>query len=256
MNETKSYRKIVVRLIIFAIALVAILGVFYLVAHLLGWTQMTKEEIQDLLASTGATAPLIFIAMSFLQVTLIPIPSNITILVGSYLFGVWKSFLYSYIGIMAGSLFAFFLGKTLGKPFVHWVFGSKEESEKYMQRLKDKETVVLFFMFLLPIFPDDALCALAGILPIGWTKFICMQLITRVTTICGTLFFMSGEIIPYNGWGLAVLLTVAIISLLAFIICYKHADTINKTFDTWINKLTQKLRKETKNSSAEEEINP
>ncbi len=238
---------------VLAIALIGILGIFYLVAYLLGWTNLSQEELQNLLASTGATAPLIFIAMSFLQVTFIPIPSNITILVGGYLFGFWKSFVYSYIGIIAGSLFAFFLGKVLGKPFVYWVFGSKEDSERYMERLKDKETVVLFFMFLLPVFPDDALCALAGILPIGWSKFIFMQLTTRITTIAGTLFFMSGEIIPYNGWGLAIIIAVVTFSALAFVYAFKHADKINAAFDTCMSKLAEKLRKKSAKPSLKED---
>ncbi len=240
MNENKISKKTILRLLFSLLVMVAILGAFYLVAYLLGWTKLTKEELQTFLSAKGAIAPLIFIGISFLQVTFIPIPSAATIIAGSYLFGFWQCFLYSYIGIVAGSLFAFFLGKLLGRPFVYWACGSKEEAEGYMQRLKGKETVVLFFMFLLPAFPDDALCALAGILPITWLQFIFIQLITRVTSILGTLLFMSGEIIPYGGWGLAVIIVVAVLSVVAFILCFKNAEKINAAFDKFMDKLTKK----------------
>ncbi len=260
MSEKKLNKKVVLRLL-FSLAIIALfLGAFYLVAYLLGWTKLTKEELQAFLVSKGAIAPLIFIAISFLQVTFIPIPSAVTIVAGSYMFGFWQSFLYSYIGIILGSLLAFFLGKFIGRPFINWAFGGKEETDNYMKRLKGKESVVMFFMFLLPVFPDDALCALAGILPIGWFKFIFMQLTTRVTSILGTLLFMSGEIIPYSGWGLAVIIVVAVLSIIAFIFCFKYADKINAAFDKAMDKLAGAFRKkkpvDAKNSASEDAEQP
>lgn len=240
MNENKINKKTILRLLLSILVIAALLGVFYLIAYLFGWTKLTKEELQSFLSSKGAIAPLIFIGISFLQVTFIPVPSAVTIIAGNYLFGFWKSFLYSYIGIVCGSLFAFLLGKLLGKPFVNWAFGGKDEAEHYLKRLKGKETVVLFFMFLLPAFPDDALCALAGILPISWFKFTFIQLTTRITSILGTLIFMSGEIIPYGGWGVIVIIIVAILSIAAFLICFKNAEKINATFDKLMDKLTHK----------------
>ncbi len=243
MSQNKLNKKTIFRLLFSLLVIVLILGAFYLVAYLLGWTKLSREELQAFLASNGALAPLIFIAMSFLQVTFIPIPSSVTIIVGSYMFGFWLSFLYSFIGIFAGSLFAFFLGKVCGRPFVNWAFGGKEEADSYIKRLKGKEKIVLFFMFLLPAFPDDALCTLAGILPITWFQFIAMQIITRVIGILGTLLFMSGEIIPYSGWGLALIIVVAVLSIIAFIICFKYADKINGWFDRAMNKLARKSTK-------------
>ncbi len=248
MNENKIKKKTIIRLTVSILALLGLIGLFYLIIYLLGWTDLTREEIQSFLSSTGAIAPLVFIGISFLQVTFIPIPSNITIIAGNYMFGVWRSFLYSYVGIVFGSLFAFFLGRILGRKFVDLAFGGKEESEKYIEKLKGKESVVLFFMFLLPAFPDDALCALAGILPISWTKFIFIQLTTRITSILGTLFFMSGEIIPYNALGIAIIILVAILSVIAFIISLKNAEKINKAFDEFTNKIAGKIRKNKKNN--------
>ena len=55
-----------------------------------------------------------------------------------------------------------------------------------------------------------------------------MQVIVRPIGIIATVFLMSGEIIPYEGWGLFVLGGLVILGIIAFIICFKNADKINK----------------------------
>ena len=70
----------------------------------------SAEKIKAFLTKYGAYAGLIFIVVQFLQVTIIPLPAAITTVAGVALFGVWKTLLYSSIGIISGSIFAFFLG--------------------------------------------------------------------------------------------------------------------------------------------------
>ena len=88
-----------------------------------------------------------FVLITFLQVTIIPIPSPITVLVGNYLFGFWGSFIYSYIGMMVGSIFAFFLGRWFGRRFINWLVTDKEVVDNYLNKIKVKGNVLLFFMF-------------------------------------------------------------------------------------------------------------
>ncbi len=202
-----------------------------------------REMVQKIIAEKGSYAPIIFILISFLQVTFIPIPGSVTIIAGSYLFGFFQSFIYSYIGMLIGSILAFYLGRIIGRPFVNWVVGDSLTVDKYLNRFKGKETILLFFMFLFPFFPDDLLCSLAGITPLSWGRFIIMQIITRATSILGTLIFMSGEIIPYNAWGITLLVILSIFALIAFIISYKNADKINEFIDKLALKITNKFKK-------------
>ena len=106
-------------------------------------------------------------------------------------------------------------------------------------------------MFLLPMFPDDALCAIAGITPITFSVFLIIQIITRITSIGATLFFMSGELIPYEGWGLILLALIAVLAIVAFIFAYKNADLINNKLIEFANKITPK-RKNSKNNKSPE----
>ena len=222
-----------------------IVGV-YLLFKRLGLIDLTREQMQEFISSAGVIAPLIFILLSFLQVTFVPIPGAITILAGNYLFGWALSFVYSYIGMFLGGLLAWWLGKIIGKPYLNWVAGSSEQADSWIKRLKGRETVFLFFAFLLPLFPDDLLCSVAGVLPIKFVTFLIMQVITRATSIGGTLIFMSGELLPYHGWGVWVLVFIFVICVVAFIICLKYADKLNALFDKSVNKIVSKLKRKNK----------
>ena len=230
--------KTVLRLIVSVLAIAALVLVGYLLYRHFGLDKITQEQIQDFIASTGAIAPIIFILLSFAQVTLIPIPGAITILAGNYLFGTLESFIYSYIGMLLGAMAAFILGRLIGRPFVNWIAGSKEEADKWVDKLKGREKVVMFFMFLLPLFPDDLLCAIAGMFKYSTLEFLVLQLITRATSIFGTLFFMSGEVIPHNAWGITLVAVLALIGVAAFTLSMKHYDKI----EAKINKIFSKKK--------------
>ena len=137
--ESIDKKKFIKKIVVSTIGLVSLFALIYFVLNIFGLTNISKEEMQEFISSTGAVAPLIYILVTFLQVTFIPIPSTVTIVVGSYLFGVGLAFIYSYIGMLIGSMLAYYLGKVLGRPFINWVSGSKEETDKWMSKLNGKE---------------------------------------------------------------------------------------------------------------------
>ena len=242
MDKKINKKQFFIKLFISIVILIAIVIFAYLILDHFNITSLSQEKVQEIVSSYGIWGPLVFIILSFLQVTLLPIPGAVTIIAGNFLFNPFLSFLYSFIGIFLGSIVSFILGRKLGRKFVNWIVGDKEIVDYYLNKLKGRETIILFFMFLLPLFPDDALCAIAGILPITFPVFIFIQIVTRCTSIAGTLFFMSGEIIPYHGWGLIVLVVIAILSIVAFIFSYKNADKINEALIKTIDKIFKKSK--------------
>ena len=236
MTITKDTWKMLRRLFISVLIIGVVIAGIYLLMRLLGIHDLTQEELREYIGSFGVWAPIVFVVASFLQVTFIPIPSTVTILAGNYVFGPWVSFLCSYIGCVLGSIVAFALGRLIGRPFVNWVAGSGEKVDGWLKKLKGREKILLFFMFLLPFFPDDLLCSVAGILPISWFGFILIQLLTRITSIACTITFMSGEIIPYEGWGLVVIIVGCLLCIVAFILSLKYSVEINAWFDNFVNR--------------------
>lgn len=243
-TETKQTIK---KLIFSALVIILLVAALWFLMYLLGWTDMTQEELQKMISDAGVAAPLIFILISFLQVTFIPIPGSITILAGNYVFGTFWTFVYSYIGMLSGAMFAFALGKWLGRPFVNWIAGGSDKVDEWLAKLHGRENVLLFFMFFLPAFPDDILCSVAGILPIGWVGFFIMQVITRFTSVGGTLLFMSGTFIPFDEvWGILLLIFVGILALVAFIISFRNAERINRALEQFSDRVVGFLKRKRK----------
>lgn len=198
------------------------------------------EQLRSYVASFGVAASIIYVALNVLQVVVLPIPGFVAIATGVALFGPLKASIYSFIGIMIGSITAFFIGKKLGYKVVVWLVG-KETLDKWLNAVKNKDRIVLTFMFLFPLFPDDVLCFVAGLSSMTTPYFIIMITICRIISIVVTSYSLNGNLIPYNTWwgvltwGVIILITVAVTVLL-----YKHGDKIEKKI---VNFLKSKFRR-------------
>ena len=159
-----------------------------------------------------------------MQVVVLPIPSVVSTAAGVALFGPFYTTLYSLIGILLGSLTAFIIGRKLGHKAVVWMVG-EESLQKWQKKLKGKDNFILTLMFLLPLFPDDILCFIAGLSSMSFLYFIVMVFVCRVLAVSATCY--SVDLIPFNTWwGLCVwgVLFVAVVT--AFIVIYKNLDKI------------------------------
>ncbi len=217
--------------------------VFVYVGQKTGIFQLLKtpDKLQELIRRAGWWMPACYILLQYFQVTVLPIPSIVSTLVGVTLFGAFKATIYSFIGIFLGSLTAFFLGRKFGKKTVVWIVG-KESLESWQKKFKGKDTILLSAMFLLPMFPDDILCFIAGLSSISARYFIIMIAITRLLGIIASAY--SFEIIPFNtGWGIALWGCIFIILLLLCIIFYKNMDAINAKIKKTLGKHRKRKNK-------------
>ena len=197
------------------------------------------EELRRLIGSTGVWAPLIYIAVQFLQVVILPLPGTLTVGAGVLLFGPLKASLFSLAGIFLGSLAAFAVGRRLGYKAAAWLVG-KESLDTWLQKVKGKDKVVLGAMFLLPIFPDDILCFVAGLSTMSLRFFIVLQLITRSASVFMTSYSLNGSLIPFDTWwGIAIWCLLAAAVIAVFILLFKKGDKI----EAWLMKKWRKLCK-------------
>ena len=120
------------------------------------------EKLEAYLERSGNWMAIVFILLQFSQVVLLPIPSTVTVVAGTALFGPFLGSVYSLIGIMIGSLTAFLIGRYAGYRVVSWMVG-KETLDGWLKKIKGKDKLFLSAMFLLPVFPDDVLCFIAGL---------------------------------------------------------------------------------------------
>lgn len=121
-----------------------------------------KERLRQLVEQAGFWGPLLFIGIQFLQVVVAPIPGQVVGALAGALFGPWLGTLYSMIGAMLGITLVLVISRQLGRPFVER-FVEKKHLEKFDYLTKAKGPLVFFLIFLLPAFPDDIICYLAGL---------------------------------------------------------------------------------------------
>lgn len=182
------------------------------------------DALESYLRKSGVWMPVFYVLLQFLQVIILPIPAIVSTAAGVALFGAFRATIYSLIGILLGSIAAFFIGRKLGGGAVSWIVG-KENLKKWKKKLKGKDNLVLTLMFLLPLFPDDVLCFLAGLSSMTNTYFLCMIVFTRVTGIVVTCYFV--RYVPFTTWwGALIWGCVCAVVIFFAVVVYKNLDKI------------------------------
>ena len=197
-----------------------------------------KESLQVYLEKSGAWMPLIYIVLQYLQVVLLPIPGVVSTMAGVPLFGPFLAMIYSFIGIVLGAFTGFLIGRKLGYKAVSWIVG-EEELNKWQEKLKGKDVFFLALMFILPCFPDDILCFVAGLSSISFGSFAVITLIARFLSVATTCY--SINFIPFNTWwGLLIWACLIGILILVFFLLYKNIEKVHALF----RKIFMKRKKE------------
>lgn len=234
-----SIGKKILRILLVLILIFLILGLTYFVLVYTGlWEKLNSvDKLQAIILELGFWGRFIFVLLQFLQVTFVPLPSPVLIIAGSLIYGPFQAGLLSISGILLGSALAFFLGRVFGKRLVVFMVGEKVES-KWRKFLSGcKYTFVL--MMLLPFFPDDVLCMVAGVTDMSWTFFMFTQLITRPIGIFLVSYFSSGQIIPYHGWGIFAWVIIIAASFALIYLSSKY----NKQIENFIQKMFKRKKK-------------
>jgi len=221
-----------ISIVLLCLAIATGLGFFILKVSGI-WDKINSvDKLQQSILKLGFWGRFAFVLLQFLQVTFIPLPSPIIVGAGALIYGPFQSGLLSLAGILLGSSFAFFLGRVFGKSIVSFMVG--DELCVKWQNFLNKFKYSFILMMLLPLFPDDVLCLVAGITNMSWMFFMTTQLITRPIGVFLVSFFSSGQIIPYHGWGLIVWAIFLIASVALIYLASRYRDKIeciiNKVF--------------------------
>ncbi len=160
------------RIKIFTVVCFAIVCVIVL-KQLWGEKFSSVEDLQDYIKGFGMAAPLILVFFQAFQVVVPVLPGYLGCAAGAVAFGSMTCFWCNYIGISAGSIAAYFLARKYGVDIVLAMF-SQKQYEKWSERVENSKSYerFLFIATLLPLFPDDFLCYLSGLLKMDSRKFI------------------------------------------------------------------------------------
>ena len=213
-----------------------------------------EEEFRAFLERAGVWMSLVFIVLQFLQVVILPIPSTVTVVAGSALFGPLLGSIYSLIGILLGSFTAFAVGRFAGYRVVAWLVG-KETLDTWLKKIKGKDKIFLSAMFVLPVFPDDVLCFVAGLSSMSFGLFALVIVISRILAIFTTSYSVS--LIPFDTWwGLLIWALIAVAVVVVFFLLYKKSDVILERIHKLFHREVRIKEKEEKSSLHVEIISP
>lgn len=138
------------------------------------------ESLQNYMKGFGIAAPIALTSFQAFQVVVPVLPGYMGCAVGAVAFGSMMGFWCNYIGISLGSVIAYFLAKKYGFDIVAAMFSVKQY-EKWSRRIEKSKSFewFLFIATLLPLFPDDFLCYLSGLMKMDSKKFICIIILGK-----------------------------------------------------------------------------
>lgn len=189
------------------------------------WTVLTsddEENIRQWVAQFGWIGPLILILTMVLQMFLLVIPSIALMVVSILAYGpLWGSVIV-FASIYAASSVGYFIGRYFGPVIVEKLIGKKTE-DKIGNFLEDYGFWAVIVTRLNPLLSNDAISFVAGILKMGYWRFIGATLvgITPLTILIAVLGKTTEGLKTGLLWG-------SVISLVLFLAYVWWDKTRNK----------------------------
>ncbi len=173
---------------------------------LLGWLCLrgwqlglfrSLDTLRAYVEQTGPWAPVCFLLLQVLQILMAFIPGGVLLTGGVVIFGPWEGLLYNFLGTLAGSCLNFWLARRWGQPMVEHLV-SEGAQKKYLGWLHRGSRFEKLFAWaiLLPFFPDDALCLIAGLSSMGWRRFLLIMLLKLPSiSLYSLIFVLTGQLL-------------------------------------------------------------
>ena len=234
-NRVKTSKTILILNILFAITIT----LFYILhKNNLLYIFTSVSNFKYFILSTGGTGVFIYILIQMLQIVCLPIPASIIAIAGAVIYGPLLASIYCSIGVLLGSYLSYIIGKVFGFRIICWIVGL-DNAKKYTKVLNENSIMFLAVAFLLPMFPDDILCLIAGITNINFSSFFIVTTLFRPIGVICMCFFGTGSIIPFSGWGIPIWIVLILFILLSVIFIYKNQNKI----EGWMLKTFGKKKK-------------
>ncbi len=238
--DTKTTHGKIMRLVLVLVVLgiVCLIGYFILRATGLWHKVNSVDKIRNIVEKGGAFSFIIFMLFQILQTTVLQIPAVFVTMAGTAVFGVWPTFFMTFVSVLIGSIIMFWIGRKVGRPFLYWLVG-KDTAELWIEKMAGGK-YLFFLMMVFPCFPDDILCAIAGLTNMSFNFFWWTNVIARGLGIICTCFFTKSLMISLHGWGIAFWTVFFVIVGILFFLSIKYKEKIDNLIDKILKKFKKK----------------
>jgi len=181
-------------------------------------TSENEQKISEWVNELGAWGPIFILVTMIVQMFLFVVPSPLLMVVSVLAYGpVWGTII-AIVSILAASTIGYWIGRFLGVVTIYKLIGEKKEKklESYVERYGFWAVVVVR---LSPLFSNDAISFVGGILRMGYKKFI-LATFVGITPLA-ILIAYFGENNDRLKTGLIIITAVSLIALIVYIIIDK-----------------------------------
>lgn len=234
----KKHKQTLYRLFILVLCLVAISCVILSILFytgVLAKNETGRLEFNDIIFEKVKNEwwfPLLFLFLQILMsvgLCFLPGMSMMFITAGAAMFShneSWKAFLLCFAGVIISSIGMDLLGRIGGSRIVIKLIG-KDEYDRAYKLVQTKGITYIPIMYLLPIFPDDAICMIAGTLKFKFWIHLLDILLCRGIGVATIVF--GFQLIPFESFKtpqqwITFILDVAVLIYILF----KVANWIDK----------------------------
>ncbi len=169
-----------------------------------------RDAIAGLLQQYGVLGPVVLFFILGLQVFLAVIPGHAFIVAGGYIYGFVMGTLITQISTVIASQLAFLLARRYGRPLVGRL-APEYVIDRWNKLAQTQGGLFFFFSFILPIFPNDLMCFIAGMSAISPRKFFVANFLGRLPcAVFVTLIGSHGIELPLYFWILIALVLIVL----------------------------------------------
>jgi len=201
------------KLIITAILIATIWIYRHPLAELLKIIQ-DQDAVSAYLQGYGSLGPVILFVLLIAQVFIAIIPGHALMVTAGYVYGTMGLFV-TMTSTILGSQIAFLIARKYGRSLIYRL-ASPEIIDRWDKVAKHQGILFFFFSFVLPIFPSDLMCYVAGLCTISPKRFFIANFMGR--TCCAvfiTLIGIYGMHPPVQFW------IISLVTLVTFFLGWK-----------------------------------
>jgi uncharacterized membrane protein YdjX (TVP38/TMEM64 family) len=185
--------------IFIAIVLLAVIMFYRQPISNLLHTISDQEAVSAYLQGYGVWGPLVLFVLMVAQVFVAIIPGHALMVTAGYVYGMTGLFVIIASTIL-GSQIAFFIARQYGRSLIYKL-ASPQIIERWDGMARNQGIMFYFFTFVLPIFPSDLMCYVAGLGKITARRFLVANALGRTVVAIGiTIIGMYGLNPPLAFW--------------------------------------------------------
>jgi uncharacterized membrane protein YdjX (TVP38/TMEM64 family) len=171
------------------------------------------EDIESLLDRYSDLGPLPGILLPFLEALLPILPLVVFVVGNASAYGMWLGFLYSWIGVCAGSFLVFMIARKLGNRYGDRIRKRFPKSEKFFKWLENKGFTPIFLLACFPFSPSALVNISSGLSRIPLHTFMTAVLLGKAVMIF-TLSFLGHDLQAMADQPIRIVMAVGVLLLM------------------------------------------